>query len=146
MGGNEHSVKSCETLTNCSRLTSAHLAQSRPIQLSVHSSFKATMKCVLQLNRETTSNLYPGYTISIPQFRSAYGGRTSSYEEQSIRPSLHEGVLDSLGPYGLSFDFYEIDDSYSTLKEHDTSIMGRFTCINTCWKEQEIRWNVYSPN
>jgi len=55
-----------------------------------------------------------------------------------IRPALHRDVLYLLRPYGLSFAFRAIDDSDGVLREHDTSIIGRFTCANSSCRSK--RW------
>ena len=55
-----------------------------------------------------------------------------------IRPSRDQDVSSLLRQYGLSFKFFPIDDPHGWLKEHDTSIMGKFTCTNpSC---SSLRW------
>ena len=73
---------------------------------------------------------------------------TSSYaaaitDSFDMRPSLHVDVSHLLRLHDLYFDFYGTDDSHGALKEHDTSIMGKFTCINrSCtsksWTSKQI--------
>jgi len=55
-----------------------------------------------------------------------------------IRPFLHQDVSRLLRQYGLSFKFFPIDDPHGCLKEHDSSIMGTFTCTNTTCSS--LRW------
>ena len=60
-----------------------------------------------------------------------------------MRPSLHEDVSRLLWLHGLYFDFCATDDSHGILKEQDTSIMGKFTCINSSclfqsWTSKQI--------
>ncbi|KAK1035728.1 hypothetical protein LTR12_016455 [Friedmanniomyces endolithicus] len=55
-----------------------------------------------------------------------------------VRPSLHQDVSRLLRQYGLSFEFFPVDDPHGLLKEHDSSIMGKFTCTNkSC---SSLRW------
>lgn len=60
-----------------------------------------------------------------------------------MQPSLQGGLLQSLRAYELAFDFFTADDPRGNLNEHDTSIMGRFTCTNrSCptdkWTSKQI--------
>jgi len=48
-----------------------------------------------------------------------------------IRPTRHQDVSKLLRQYGLSFGFFPVDDPHGCLKEHDTSVMGRFTCTSS---------------
>jgi len=48
-----------------------------------------------------------------------------------IRPTRHQDVSKLLRQYGLSFKFFPVDDPHGCLKEHDTSVMGRFTCTSS---------------
>jgi len=57
----------------------------------------------------------------------------------SSRPDLHEDVLELIKPM-LNVDFFaasETDDTHT--KEHDTHIMGRFTCTNSTCRTD--RWS-----
>ena len=58
-------------------------------------------------------------------------------------PSLHQDVLRLLRPHGLVFNFRSTDDLDDIVREHDTSIMGKFTCTNTscsakAWTSKKI--------
>lgn len=55
----------------------------------------------------------------------------------NIHPSLHQDVLWLLRPYGLSFDFFGIDNPKGALKEKDTSIMGTFTCTSSSCRSRK---------
>lgn len=48
----------------------------------------------------------------------------------SLYPQHHDSVSQLLGEANLRFDFYEVDDSDTWVKEHDTNIMGKFRCYN----------------
>ncbi|KAK5708454.1 hypothetical protein LTR97_000995 [Elasticomyces elasticus] len=55
-----------------------------------------------------------------------------------MRPALHDDVSRLLKAYGLSFRFFPIDNSQTSLQEYDTHIMGIYTCTNSAcsrtWK------------
>ncbi|KAK1091513.1 hypothetical protein LTR48_006158, partial [Friedmanniomyces endolithicus] len=79
------------------------------------------------------------------QDSSAHVGFPAAGVSQSfdLQPSLHDEVLQLLRAYGLAFDFFTADDPRGILKEHDTSIMGTFTCTNrSCpivrWTSKQI--------
>ncbi|KAF1346513.1 zinc-binding domain-containing protein [Delphinella strobiligena] len=48
----------------------------------------------------------------------------------SMYPSLHDEVSRLLEAEDLTFGFCEADDPNNCIHEHDTTIMGRFTCKN----------------
>ena len=60
-----------------------------------------------------------------------------------MRPTLHQDVIRLLRPHGLVFNFCSADDLDDIVREHDTSIMGKFTCANTscsakAWTSRKI--------
>ena len=54
----------------------------------------------------------------------------ATVDSYDMHPALHRDVLRLLRQHGLSVEFRAGDDSYDLLREHDTSIMGKFTCPN----------------
>ena len=49
-------------------------------------------------------------------------------------PERHDDVANLLADDGLVMDFYRNDDPRSSVKEKDTTIMGRFQCDNPACK------------
>lgn len=45
-------------------------------------------------------------------------------------PELHDSVVPLLEEDDLSFTFCEIDEDEGAIEEYDTTIMGRFKCVN----------------
>ena len=45
-------------------------------------------------------------------------------------PALHDSVGSLLEEDDLSFTFFAIDEDEGSIKEYDTTIMGRFKCLN----------------
>ena len=58
----------------------------------------------------------------------------------ALQPSLHDEVLESLRVHDLIFDFCPVDNARGALKEHDTGIMGKFTCpkCHNKWTSKQI--------
>lgn len=53
-----------------------------------------------------------------------------SSKRWSIYPSLHDDVSRLLEEHDLFFSFHEVDDIKISIKEYDSTVMGRFTCRN----------------
>ena len=60
--------------------------------------------------------------------------QTRSQTAWSMYPECHDGVASLLEDDGLVMDFYGNDDPQSSVKEYDTTIMGRFRCENPACK------------
>ncbi|QSZ29005.1 hypothetical protein DSL72_003514 [Monilinia vaccinii-corymbosi] len=56
--------------------------------------------------------------------------RKGSSERWSMYPLLHDSVSRLLKEENLHFDFHDVDDDASCIKEYDTRVMGRFICHN----------------
>lgn len=58
----------------------------------------------------------------------------------SMYPECHDGVASLLEDDDLAFDFYGNDDTQNSMKEYDTTIMGRFRCENpSCTSNEWLR-------
>jgi hypothetical protein len=69
--------------------------------------------------------------------------QASSQRAWSMYPEYHDQVASLLEDDELVFGFYSNDDPRSSLKEHDTTIMGRFRCENSScasngWSSKKI--------
>ena len=68
---------------------------------------------------------------------------TATSDSSDMHPSLHQDVSHLFRQHGLSFRFRASDDLDDVLREHDTSIMGKFICANqSCpiiaWTSKQI--------
>ena len=68
---------------------------------------------------------------------------TPTSDSYDMHPSLYQDVSHLLRQHSLFFRFRASVDSYEVLREHDTTIMGRFTCANqSCpikaWTSKQI--------
>jgi hypothetical protein len=66
-----------------------------------------------------------------PPMKRKSATKPKTAKKWSMYLSLHNGVSDLLSKDNLSFSFYEKDEERSCIKDHDTNIMGQFTCSNT---------------
>lgn len=69
--------------------------------------------------------------------------RSNSSPTWSMYPTLHDEVSSLLEEDNLRFSFYGNNTSATCIKQHDTNIMGRFTCENnSCtsngWSSKKI--------
>lgn len=70
-------------------------------------------------------------------------GRAKPKKTWSMQPSLHDDVASLLEEDNLYFAFYEIDKPETSIRDYDTTVMGRFDCRNqSCssngWSSKKI--------
>ena len=56
--------------------------------------------------------------------------KSKSDQKWSMYEALHDDVSRLLEEDNLYFDFHDIDNTKTCIKQYDTNIMGRFTCRN----------------
>lgn len=105
-----------------------------------HNPFRVHSSLSLR-NINTVVTVHPSL---FPSSRSTMPAKQArSPKTWSMYPEYHDRVASLLEDDSLAFDFHRNDDPHASVKEYDTTIMGRFRCENpSCrsngWSSKKI--------